>query len=130
MFCRNPALIGSGVLTIQNGTGHYAIVKLINAQTLAKEFVFGVDAAQTQPFMNIPDGTYLIVFSVGDNVSVQKSQSFVPCLACSRFEQPVVFTTQRENNSLIYSKNLITLNPVPGGNAKIRTITEQEYEKW
>ena len=130
MFRHDPALTGSGVLTIQNGSEHFAVVKLINTQTGAKEFVFGVDAGQKQAFTALPDGSYYIVFAVGEAVAAENPQIFVPCLGCSRFDQPIVLTTRRENNSLISSDIFITLNPVPDGNAKTRAITEQEYNKW
>ena len=130
MFRRNPALTGSGVLTILNGTGHYAIVKLINTQTGAVDFEFGVLAGQKQAFTSLPDGTYSIVFALGENLSVEAPGGFVPSLGCSRFDQPVVFTTRRENNSVISSDIFITLNAVPGGNARTRAITEEEYNKW
>ena len=130
MFRRDPALTGSGVLTIQNGSEHFAIIKLINTQTGAKEFVFGVGAGQKQAFTSLSDGSYYIVFALGEAVTVENPQRFVPCLGCSRFDQPVGFATRRENNSLISSDISVTLNAVPGGNARTRAITEEEYNKW
>ena len=121
------------VLTIDNGTTGYAIIKLRDAVSDRTVVSFFVQRGEKASLENIPDGSYTIQYAVGDALA-EDCKSFPKGKASAdKFPGPHAFTTRYEEDELgttvVHKSLTYTLYPVPGGNIRPESIGMEEFEK-
>ena len=122
-------LVGENSLTIDNGTDHCAVIKLIDSTTQAKAYSLVVRSQSRPQFGKLHDGKYRMIVAFGD-VFVDGTDRFDPFLSFMEFEKPVTLVTTRNGDVVTSSDDSITLQAVPDGNTKTSTISRVEFEKW
>ena len=120
-------------LTITNGTNNYALVKLIEVKTGRNALTCGVLPHQDAGVDAIPNGTYRLIFALGDQLlagQIPGKERFASTLSACRFEREIVMRTVNEGGSIHYTAFSATLNKVPDGNAKTITMAASEFDKY
>lgn len=128
LFKSPSSFDGSGILTISNGSGSDAVIKLI---TNGGEKVYSVyiRANNSYSIKNIDDGIYRLLFSFGsDWDSGQKK--FIVNPSAQAFDDTFNFQTTRDQSGIEYDNISITLNPVVGGNAIANPIDPSVFDKY
>lgn len=121
---------GRGMLTIENGNSLDAAVKLVyandtgNATGIISRFVY-VRQNSSYIITGIPEGNYRIKFNIGKKWNSEGSRFYNG--SSSIFRDIIEYKEERVGNSIYYSNNSITLNPVVNGKAKTYKINEDEF---
>jgi hypothetical protein len=126
------ALFGSvsrGQLTVDNGTSHHAVAKLIKLQTDQKVLSFVVAAHHKGIVHGIPDGAYRLLFTFGDRLYAGTDR-FFSSYGFSKFDSPMVFTTSSTEEAVYWDQLSVTLHPVFAGNARISSISQNDFERY
>jgi hypothetical protein len=120
-------MMSGGVLTVSNGTGREAYVKLVeqNSRALMASFFVKSNSSFTQE--QIPDGTYRVLFVLGNGWNSQ-TRSFAKDKSFAKFNQPLNFTTLQTSGGIQYRVFKITLHPVAGGQAKTSGVSQKEFD--
>ena len=119
---------GSGILTISNGSGSDAVIKLITNGG-KKVYSVYIRANNSYSIKNIDDGIYRLLFSFGsDWDSGQKK--FIVNPSAQAFDDTFNFQTTRDQSGIEYDDISITLNPVAGGNAIANPIDPSTFDKY
>jgi hypothetical protein len=114
---------GQSELTIENGSGYDALVKLV----YSNHSVYTVYIRQndTYSIKNITDGTYTVLFAFGTNWDKINSV-FLKDQSFSKFDDTFDFTTTTTR----YSHYTITLNPVLGGTASTSSVNSSQFNNY
>jgi hypothetical protein len=129
----NPALISQAIngggLTVSNGTGRDAYVKLIEpiSRTLMAAFFVKSNSSFMQE--QIPDGTYKVLFVLGNGWNAQ-TQTFTKNKSFSKFDKPLNFITVQMVGEIQYRVFKITLHPVPSGKARTSGVSQKEFDSY
>jgi hypothetical protein len=129
----NPILISQtmngGALTVSSGTGRDAYVKLIepNSRTLMAAFFVKSNSSFMQE--QIPDGTYKVLFVLGNGWNAQ-TQAFTKNKSFAKFDKLLNFTTMQVSGGIQYKVFKITLHPVTGGKARTSGVSQREFESY
>ncbi len=126
---RNDLPRGFGRLTIKNGTGSHALVKLVgqpNGTPAATMFIRTASEAQIN---DIPDGNYKLLFRLGRGWSYQTGD-FAQPHGTSAFKDALQFRAQSTTRGVVYDTLTATLHGVRGGTARTDTISEADFEKY
>ena len=121
--------VSRGELTVDNGTGHHAIAKLISLQSDQKILSFVVGAHQKSVVSGISDGTYRLLFAFGDRIYAGTDRFFAS-RGFAKFESPMVFTTSSTEEAMYWDRLSVTLHPVFAGNARTSSISQKEFERY
>jgi hypothetical protein len=121
--------MGGGSLTVSNGTNRSAYVKLVEPRSRTLIGALYVKANSTLTLNQIPDGTYQVLFVLGEGWD-PSTQSFTKSKSFAKFDQPLNFTTMRLGNRIQYRVFQITLHPVVSGNARTSGVNEQEFNRY
>jgi len=78
--------------TVINSSSHHAIAKVIDIVTDAKVLSVSIPVGEHLKIPAIPDGTYNVIFALGDRV-YPGTDRFVKPLGFSKFDQPFNFST-------------------------------------
>lgn len=117
---------GLGTLTIKNGTGEDAAVKLDDTKTkLSARFVY-VRGGDEFTVKGIGSGVYFLRYTQGSdwdpgNHTFRKSPTY------SEFEQTLDFNERRTDTGVAYHDYTVTLQKVLHGNARTRRITKEQF---
>jgi hypothetical protein len=122
-------MMGGGALTVSNGTGQDAYVKLVepNSRALMTAFIVKSNSSFTQE--QIPDGTYRVLFVLGNGWNSQ-TQSFTKNKSFAKFNQPLNFTTLQTSGGIQYRVFKVTLHPVAGGQARTSGVSQKEFDSY
>ncbi len=126
-------VLGYGEMTIHNGTGDDALIKVVSLssdklwrKSLAK-------AGEKITLQDVPDGHYLIFFALAQSIDGATGRLSEDAHA-SRFEKAVLFSTgSRLDGTTIKTTTTrysMTLHPVIGGNARTKDVSIEEFEKY
>ncbi len=124
-----PGNQGLGRLSVENGTAHHSIAKLIDIRSNRKICSFVVRANTTGGINGIPDGTYRLIFAFGDAI-IRRTDHFESASGYSAFKDTFPFVTTRTYDGSRYSEYRVTLHRVVGGNAPATSITEEEFDRY
>ena len=121
---------GKSTLLVRNGTGYDAFVRLVDSLTGAVAKSAYVQAGDVYRLFGIEPGSYRLTFATGFDW-VSTCMDFIRDASYSEFEEPLVFrfsTSEDEESISTYVTNgEVTLNPVVGGNARIRRIDRESF---
>jgi len=129
IFDRYPGNAGPGKLSVHNGTDRHAICKLIDIRTGKKICSFVIIANSRQGISGIVDGVFRVIFAYGDSIIYGSDRFRLPS-GFSEFREQFDFATTPKSYGYQYSSYNVTLHKVIGGNARLGTITEDEYNKY
>ena len=121
--------IRGGSLKVSNGTDRDAYVKLVDPQSRTLVGALYVKSNSTLTLEQIPDGTYRVLFVLGQNWD-SKTQTFAKNERFAKFDKPLQFTTTSLENEIRYRAFQITLNPIVGGNARTSGVSKQEFSRY
>lgn len=123
---------GPHALVVENGTAEDAAVKLKRPDGTDAAGVY-VHSRSTVRLDGVPDGTYRVVFALGEAWSA----------ACRRFARPAAvrgfveedgkrprrhsFVSERAGEGVRFSELRLTLHPVPDGNAVTRELPAGDF---
>ncbi len=126
-------VVGYGEMTIHNGTGDDALIKVVSLTTDKLWRTSLAKAGEKIIVQNVPDGHYLIFFALAkaiDGVSGRLSED----AHASRFEKAVLFSTaSRLDETTIKTTTTrysLTLHPVIGGDARTKDVTIEEFNRY
>ncbi len=120
-------LQGYANLTVNNGTPHDAVVKLVDSasgQTI--RFVY-VQANHDVAIENIPSCTCIFKFSTGRDWDKQ-TRRFLQNPSFSQFTDPFTFEEVKAEDGVKWRGYQVTLHSVPAGNAQTTPISERNFE--
>lgn len=120
---------GGGSLKVSNGTNRDAYVKLIEPRSRILVGVFYVKSNSTFTLNQIPDGTYQVLFMLGEGWN-PNTRSFTKNKRFAKFDKSLNFTTTPLINGIQYSAFQITLHPVVNGNTTTSGVNEQEFNRY
>jgi hypothetical protein len=107
----------------------YLDVKLIEpiSRTLMAAFFVKSNSSFMQE--QIPDGTYKVLFVLGNGWNVQ-TQSFTKNKSFAKFDKLLNFTTMQVSGGIQYKVFKITLHPVTGGKARTSGVSQKEFDSY
>jgi hypothetical protein len=117
---------GHGKLTVENGTGDDAVVRLFDFASGKTVRWFFVQAHSTAHIGEVPRGTYKLAFTTGLNWDTT-NDSFTWNPSCNEFDRMFNFTEERDSDGIEYHDISVTLNSVPSGNVRTKRITRDEF---
>jgi len=130
---KNTMSSGEGTLKISNGCNTHSVIKLIDKAKDRAVYAVFVRANSAFKITGIPNGTYRVLFAAGHGWD-DLDAKFRNSAGSSEFENPLVYTTKERTTSegvLNYYHNMeLTLNPVVGGNAQTKELSNSEFEKY
>jgi hypothetical protein len=118
-----------GALTVSNGTNRDAFVKLIEPNYGILVGAFFVKANSSYTLEQIPDGTYRVLFVLGQGWN-PNTQTFTKNKHFARFDKPLAYATTQLGSSIRFKVFKITLHPVVGGNTTTSGLNEQEFNRY
>jgi hypothetical protein len=118
-----------GALTVSNGTNRDAFVKLIEPNYGILVGAFFVKANSSYTLEQIPDGTYRVLFVLGQGWN-PNTQTFTKNKHFARFDKSLPYITTQFGNSISFKAFKITLHPVVGGNTTTSGLNEQEFNRY
>lgn len=117
---------GRGTLTIKNGTGEDAAVKLVDTITgLPTRFVY-VQGGGKFTVKGIGSGVYFLRYTQGTGWDTE-THAFQKNTTYSEFLSTLDFTEKRYQTSIEYHDYTVTLNKVLHGNARTRRIIKEQF---
>jgi hypothetical protein len=118
-----------GALTVSNGTGRDAHVKLIEPSSRVLVGSFLVKSNSSYTLEQIPDGTYRVLFVLGQGWN-PNTQSFTKNKNFAKFDKSLAYVTTQLGNSIRYKAFKITLHTVVGGNTTTSGLSEAEFNRY
>src|SRR5947209_6386286 len=109
---------GLGKLTIKNGVGSAAEVKVIDTSTNSVVYKVDIPSGQDDTITGIADGTYVIAFWSGT-----PSGGFG-----KKFKDPLVYKTTQTDQGVKYTIWTVTLYTVVNGNAPTDNISRGDFD--
>ena len=76
----------------------------------------------------IPPGDYALVFTTGIDW-IESGATFCQNPAYREFEKTLQYVERQDEDGLEYHTIRVSLQPVPGGNVRTKTITREEFLK-
>jgi hypothetical protein len=123
------ARTGLGRLSVENGTGRDAVVKIVDEARHQIIVAFYVQSGSTGVIDRIPDGTFQAIFALGSGWDPIR-YGFSRDRAFSRFDKSLVFATEADERVYRFSELHLTLHKVVNGNTTITQIAEAEFSKY
>jgi hypothetical protein len=117
---------GHGKLTVQNGTGEDAVMRLSDVTTDQTVRWFFVKAHSSAHVPRIPQGEYRLMYTTGLNW-VKSDDVFTWQPSYNEFERTLDYSEQRDSEGIQYHTISVTLNSVLFGNVRTRKITREEF---
>ena len=116
-------LQGDGELEIDNGTNSDALAKLITGGTSI--YSVYIKANTNYTIKNITDGTYWLIFSLGNDWN-SATKTFNQSTGYSSFADTFDFTTTDTE----YTTYSVSLNPVEGGTAQLNDVDASRFNQY
>lgn len=131
LFLKNKSCFrGLGNLTIKNGTGNDAVVKLVSAVTNKSVLTAFIKRHSNFSIKRISNGDYFLYFVLGTHYD-EDNQIFLKNCSYSYFSDEFSFRTRKyeipEGTETEYSVFEVTLHPVEGGTAKTVDVSKNEF---
>lgn len=131
LFLKNKSSFrGLGNLTIKNGTGNDAVVKLVSAATNKSVMTAFIKRHSNFSIKRISNGDYFLYFVLGTHYD-ENSQIFLYNCSYSSFLEEFNFRTRKyevpEGTKTEYSVFEVTLHAVEGGTAKTVDVSKNEF---
>jgi hypothetical protein len=98
---------GMGQLTVDNGNDSDAVLKLVQGGTPVVSLYVGHGDKAT--LTRIPDGTYQVFFTIGDDWSVP-DRLFTRSCEFSQFDNPISYNTIQESRGTATSSRVTAQN--------------------
>ncbi|MES2953026.1 MAG: hypothetical protein V4674_00500 [Patescibacteria group bacterium] len=124
LFSSPSSFGGAGTLTISNGSGSNAVVKLITSGG-RKVYSVYIRSGSNFTIEDINDGVYRLLFMFGSDWDADQ-QKFLVDARAEAFDDTFDFQTTDTK----YRTFEVTLNPVAGGDATTSTLDPSEFEKY
>jgi hypothetical protein len=119
---------GLGTLSISNGSGSDAVVKLITNGG-SKVYEVYIQVGDNYTIRHISDGVYRLAFEFGSNWDTTQ-KTFLVDRSAESFDDTFNFETSDLTSSIQYTTFNVTLNPVADGNATTSTLDPSEFDKY
>ena len=116
---------GEGKLSVENGTSEDAVIRLSGDHSLRSFFVKARTSAEVG---RIPQGSYEVRFTTGLDWNDSEG-AFMWHPLYSEYERTFDYEEQRDLRAVKYETISVTLNPVPFGNVRTKTISREEFLK-
>ena len=127
------SLIGNGRLTVQNGTGRDAVIKVVDEPARLSVVAFYVSAGQTASVEQLPDGDFRVLFASGTDWD-SAAGTFTRDKTFAKFYSVLNFVTTESTRAdgvyTQYSTFTLTLHKVVHGNAKTSKVQEADFLKY
>jgi len=124
-----PAHKGLGRLKVENGTSLDAVVRLARSDDNQAAIWFYVCSNATTTIDKIEPGTYDLTYTMGLDWD-DDANEFVQQASYNIFERQVTYFERTDTgNSTVYKSVSVTLQPVPSGNVRTRTISRKDFLK-
>ena len=124
---------GSGQLTVQNGTGSDALVKVVSLNGPSLWRRVHVPVGGQRKFDGVPNGHFLVLFALADRIDPDTG-ALIGNPRASKFEKSLAYSTsfKLKAQSVITTATSysLTLHPVVGGKAKTEKISIDEFKKY
>jgi hypothetical protein len=124
---------GGGTLTIDNGTIHDAVIKVVDEHARQTVVAFYVCAGRTASLEHMPDGDFRVIFAAGTDWDAAAG-TFTRDKSFAKFDRQLVFVTGERPRgydvSKDYSRFTLTLHSVAQGNDKTTRIGEEEFLRY
>jgi hypothetical protein len=120
------AIGGHGELEAVNGTQYDACVLLIDKYSARWVRFFYVRSKSSHATQQLAPGEYRILFATGSRWNGWQKK-FTKDAQYFEFDRTIVFEEKIVDSRLLYARQVVTLNAVPDGNARARSITEAEF---
>jgi ssDNA-binding Zn-finger/Zn-ribbon topoisomerase 1 len=124
---------GNGTLTVDNGTGHDAVIKLVYKQEGRTIVEFYVCQKQTATVDGIPDGDFFVIYASGLDWDSTK-QRFTREKSFAKFDRILGFITSKQTKGdEVYTQTIVftlSLHRVFNGNATTTNVGEEEFLKY
>jgi len=117
---------GRGRLAIDNGTGNDAKAILVRASDNRPYRAIFIRDHEVGLFTHIAEGRYYLRFGLG--TEWLPSRRFCHVLSSSQFVEPLGFSERYTEEGVRYKEVRVTLQPVPGGTARTKSIDPTELE--
>lgn len=125
----SPIKRGGGSLKVSNGTNRDAYIKLVNPRSRTLVAAFYVKSSSTFTLKHVPDGTYQILFVLGQDWDA-RTRSFTGSKYFAKFDRSLKFMTIQRSDRTEYTIFQLTLNPVVGGNTTTSRVGQQEFSRY
>ncbi len=123
-----PGQRGHGELSINNGLGRDATVKLVNVSTGRLLRWVYVRSSDETTMRGIAPGSYRVRFAIGNNWD-KTLRKFRDERSYSEFDDSLDFRETETADKVNYATFEITLHPVVGGTARTEEISEAQFEQ-
>jgi predicted Zn finger-like uncharacterized protein len=120
------AIGGRGELEAVNGTQYDACVLLIEKFAERRVRFFFVRSKSSAKTLQLAPGEYRILFATGRSWN-RGQQKFTKEAQYFEFDRTLTFEEKQVEGGFVYSQQTVTLNAVPDGNARTRSISEAEF---
>jgi hypothetical protein len=122
---------GKGTLTVENGLAEDAFVKLVmNGRLMAS---FYVKSREDFTYSTVPDGSYSVFYCTGYGWN-ERIQDFARGRHARRYDDPLNYRVKQVSDAVsvtTYTDQIsLTLQTVPGGNAKASDISLAEFDQY
>jgi hypothetical protein len=114
-------------LTVKNGSGGDAIVKVREPITKRTIVSFFVEKNRTASINGIPDGNYSFQFATGLEMTLNCLNFIEP--SASAFDKVETFRTEYTSTQIISQELSLTLYAVANGNARTKHVEDAEFQK-
>ena len=118
---------GHGELTIRNGTNDDAVVILMSAETKRVARKVYITANSDFTLLRITEGAYQLYFDLGQGWNPLHRRFRSPGKP-SEFGKTLIFSERETLTAIEYSRHLVTLQPVIGGDVPVETIGTSSFQ--
>jgi hypothetical protein len=115
-------------LTIENGSGGNAIVKVRDAASGRLVISFFVEKNGIASFGNLPDGIYRMQYAFGNKIAAD-CRSFAVASGAGQFPDAETFKTTTTSTQITHSHLTYTLYAVASGNVRAEVISLADFDK-
>lgn len=128
-----PLLVGDGMLIIENGTPHDAVIKVVDEGAGIAVVAFYVRAGNTWTAKHLPVGAFRVIFACGTDWD-SATRTFTRDKSYMKFDRLLDFVTSKRTEGDVvhiqYSEFTLTLQAVVNGNATTSDVREEEFLKY
>ena len=115
---------GLSRLRVVNGTGHDAVVVLIDPSGKPRRAIF-IRSGESGPITQIPAGTYRLRFQLGS--SWRRARGFCEPIGTSEFDRPLEFARREPSAGTASTTFELTLDPLPQGTGTTHAIPDADF---
>lgn len=125
-FGSEGKILEKNTLNVENNSLHDAVIVLVREDSGKPYRGIYVHANHKASMSNIDSGMYKIRYQIGDRWLPERK--FCNILVTREFDTIATFSKTIIGDTIYYSVIEITLSPIRGGNARVRTLDERSFE--